>query len=122
MTKTDLDKHVKILGWLHLVMSCLFLIIGVIVAAVIIFGGVLSNDAEVLGVFTVIAIFIGGLMLVLGLPGIAAGYGLLKRKNWGRILAIIVGLLNITNFPFGTALGAYTAYILLQDSAPAYFE
>lgn len=122
MTKADLDTHVKILGWLHLVMSCLFLVIGVIVTAVMIFGGILSNDAEALGIITVVALFVGGLMLVLGLPGIAAGFGLLKRKNWGRILAIIVGLLNITNFPIGTALGVYTAYVLLQNSAPAYFE
>jgi hypothetical protein len=71
---------------------------------------------------TVVAVFVGGLLLVLGLPGIAAGFGLLKRKNWGRILAIIVGLLSIANFPLGTALGVYTAYILLQDTAPAYFE
>jgi hypothetical protein len=122
MTKTDLDKHVKILGWLHLVMSCFFLLVGVVVVAFLLFGGILSNDPEALGIMTVVAVFVGGLLLVLGLPGIAAGFGLLKRKNWGRILAIIVGLLSIANFPLGTALGVYTTYILLQDTAPAYFE
>jgi hypothetical protein len=122
MNKADMAKHVKILGWLHIVMSSLFLLIGIVFSAFMIFGGVLSNDAEALTVFTIMAVFIGGLMAVLGLPGIAAGVGLLKRKNWGRILAIIVGLLQITNIPIGTAFGAYTAYVLLQDSAPAYFE
>ncbi len=122
MNKTDMDKHVKILGWVHLVMNALFLLIGLGVSAFMIFGGLLSGDAEAAGIMTIIAIFVGGLLTVIGLPGIAAGIGLLKRKNWGRILAIIVGLLNITNIPVGTAVGAYTAYVLLQDTAPAYFE
>lgn len=122
MNKEDLGKHVRILGWLHIVMSVFFMVIGLAVSAFLLFGGILSNDAEALTIISVVAVFVGGLMVVLGLPGIAAGVGLLKRKNWGRILAIIVGLLQLTNFPIGTAFGAYTAYILFQDSAPAYFE
>jgi hypothetical protein len=123
MNKEDMAKHVKILGWLHIVMGILFLIVGLIVSAFLIFGGVLSNDYDALTAFTIMAVFIGGLLTIIGLPGIIAGIGLLKRKNWGRILAIIVGLLNITNIPVGTAIGAYTAYILLmQETAPAFFE
>jgi hypothetical protein len=122
MTKADLAKHVKILGWVHIVMSSLFLLVGIGLSVFLIFGGLLAGDAEAFGIITIVAIFVGGLLLVLGLPGIAAGVGLLKRKNWGRILALIVGLLGITNIPVGTAVGAYTAYVLLQDTAPAYFE
>jgi hypothetical protein len=122
MSKVDMAKHVKILGWIHIIVSCLYLLIGLGVAAFLIFGGVLSNDYGALGVMTVIALFVLGLLAVFSIPGIAAGIGLLKRKNWARILAIIVGLLNVTNIPVGTAIGVYTAYILLQDTAPAYFE
>jgi hypothetical protein len=122
MTKADLDNHVKILGWVHIVMSIVFLLVGVAVSALLIFGGILSNDTGALEGLTIAAICVGGLLTMLGLPGIAAGIGLLKRKKWGRILAIIVGLLNITNIPIGTAIGIYTAYILLNDSAAAYFE
>lgn len=123
MTKEDLDKHVKILGWVHIAMSALFLVIGLGVSAFLLFGGLLSGDAEAVGIITIVAVFIGGLLTVIGVPGILAGIGLLKRKKWGRILAIIVGLLGITNVPVGTAVGAYTAYVLLmQDNAPAYFD
>lgn len=122
MTKSDLDTHVRILGWVHIVMSSLFLLIGVGVSALMLFGGLFSGDAEAFGIVTIVAIFVGGLMLVIGLPGILAGIGLLKRKNWGRILAIIVGVLNITNIPVGTIIGIYTLYVLLQSSAGAYFE
>jgi hypothetical protein len=46
---------------------------------------------------------------------------LLRRKNWGRILAIIVGVLDLANFPIGTAIGIYSLWVLLQDGASAYF-
>ena len=47
-------------------------------------------------------------MALLGLPGLLAGYGLLTRKPWARILAIVVGILSLLNFPVGTAIGLYT--------------
>ena len=42
-----------------------------------------------------------------------AGWGLLERTQWGRILAIIVAILSLIKFPFGTALGVATLIILL---------
>lgn len=43
----------------------------------------------------------------------AAGWGLLQRTGWGRILAIIAAFLCLLKFPFGTALGIWTLVILL---------
>jgi len=97
--------------------------LGISISAFMVLGGLLSGDSEAAGILVIIAIFFGGLFTIIGIPGILAGVGLLKRKKWGRILAIIVGLLGITNVPIGTAVGAYTAYVLLmQDTAPAYFN
>ena len=62
--------------------------------------------------------------MVLGIQGMVAGYGLLRRKAWGRILAMVVGFLGflgLVNFPLGTAIGIYTFWVLLQDSAADYF-
>jgi hypothetical protein len=59
--------------------------------------------------------------MVLGIPGMVAGYGLLRRKAWGNILAMVVGFLGLVNFPLGTAIGIYTFWVLLQDSAADYF-
>jgi hypothetical protein len=60
-------------------------------------------------------------MVLLGFPGLLAGYGLLKRKPWARYLALILGVLELVNFPVGTAIGVYTLLILLQESATDYF-
>jgi hypothetical protein len=37
------------------------------------------------------------------------------------MLAIVVGILNLANVPLGTALGAYTLYVLLQEQADGLF-
>ncbi len=42
-----------------------------------------------------------------------AGWGLLERTQWGRIMAIVMAILSLIKFPFGTALGIATLVILL---------
>ncbi len=61
-------------------------------------------------------------MALLALPGLLAGIGLLRRRNWGRIVAIIVSFLNLLNVPIGTAIGAYSLWVLFQDAATEYFD
>ena len=122
MTQDQLDQHVKILGWLNVVFGVLYLLIGVCGGLLLLSVVPLSGDPEAIPVLTFVALILGGFMLIMALPGLAAGFGLLKRRNWGRILAIVVGALNIPNFPLGTAVGVYTLYVLLQDGAGDYFQ
>jgi len=44
---------------------------------------------------------------------LAAGWGLLERSQWGRIVAIVAAILSLIRFPFGTALGIWTLVVLL---------
>lgn len=44
---------------------------------------------------------------------VVAGWGLLQRTQWGRIVAIIAAVLTILKFPLGTALGIWTLVVLL---------
>ena len=44
---------------------------------------------------------------------IAAGWGLLERTQWGRIVAVIAAIFSILKFPIGTALGVWTLVVLL---------
>ena len=120
-TMKEIDQHVRILGWLNIGLSLFSLIIGVFVFLIVAGAGALSGDAEAFAITSLIATFVGGIMLVLSLPGFVAGYGLLKRKQWGRILALIIGILNLMNFPFGTAVGVYTIWVLLPQEASEYF-
>jgi hypothetical protein len=60
-----------------------------------------------------IARSIGGLLLVGAVIGIVAGWGLLERQPWARMLAIVLACFSLLDMPFGTALGIYTLVVLL---------
>ena len=63
---------------------------------------------------TILAVFVG---LFNGLLPLITGIGLLRRATWGRVLAIVVGILALLNFPFGTVLGVFTLYYMLRAGA-----
>jgi hypothetical protein len=45
------------------------------------------------------------------------GYGLLQRRPWGRTIAIVAAILALLKFPFGTALGIYTLWVLAPSTS-----
>jgi hypothetical protein len=112
-------QHVKILGVLHIVFGAL----GVFAAMVVllVFGGISAlvgmsdrtSDvpAPILGV---IGGFVFILLLVLSLPGLVIGIGLVQFRPWARVAGIILSALDLFNVPFGTALGIYGLWVLLN--------
>jgi hypothetical protein len=124
-----MEQHVKVLGILNIVSG----VLGVIVAicALLLFGGIAmivgadgDSDAPMvmamLGSIGVIAFVI---VAVLSVPCIIAGYGLLHYRSWAPMLTIILSAINLTNFPFGTALGIYGLWVLLnKDTKPLFQE
>ncbi len=117
-----MEQHVKILGILHLVFS----VSGVLVAILIFFGavggGLLSGEAVGALVASSVGFVVALIIIMLFVPGLLAGYGLLKFKSWARVLAIVLGALNILNFPFGTALGVYTIWALTRPEVQRAFD
>ena len=106
----------------------LYIIFGVLglLAAVIAFvliggGTMMSGDPDAMIAGGTCATLIAALIAVLSIPNIIAGVGLQKRREWARILTIILSVINLFNFPIGTALGAYSLWALLNDQSRAYF-
>ncbi len=116
------EKHITILGVLYIVRGALILLLGLVAFVVLTGIGALSGDNTALGILGFIGTAAMTLMLVLSLPSIIAGIGLLKHHEWGRVMAIIVGCISLVDFPIGTALGVYTLIILLDDEAIAVFR
>jgi hypothetical protein len=52
----------------------------------------------------------------------AAGWGLQERAPWGRIVAIIAGVLSLIRIPFGTAIGIWTLVVLLGYKNSTFYE
>ncbi len=62
------------------------------------------------------------IILIKGAAGIIAGIGLLQRAGWSRILAVVVGCISLLSFPFGTAIGVYSLWVLLGPASEAEFR
>jgi hypothetical protein len=58
-----------------------------------------------------------GIGVIFGFAGIVTGWGLLERQLWARPLALILGILSLLHFPFGTVLGIYTLWVLMPQQS-----
>ena len=125
LNENEIGLHITIIGWLNIVLNAMLL--GVGLCGCLLLSGIGTFAAADSGEPVALAILgvIGGVALlffaVLTLPGMLAGIGLLRRQKWGQILGLVVGMLSLFNFPIGTAIGAYTLFVLLQDAATDYF-
>ena len=121
LNQQQLQQHITVLGWLHIIGNFLFLLIGCFVFLLLSTIGAVSGDQQAVVILSMVGTFVAILLTTLGLPGIVAGFGLLGHKPWARYLAIVVGILSLFNFPIGTLVGGYTLWVLFQEHAPAYF-
>jgi hypothetical protein len=121
LNQRQLQLHVPVVGWLLIVGHAIFLLVGVFVFVLLTGVGFASGEREAMTILTTVGTAVGLLLVVLGIPGLVAGAGLLARKSWARILAIVVGILGLVNFPIGTVIGVYALFVLMQDAATEYF-
>jgi hypothetical protein len=117
-----MDSHVKVLGILYIAAGAILLLIGAGAFFIIAGAGVISGDADAMAVTGLVGTFIAGFFILLSIPSVITGAGLLSRKAWARVLALVLGALQLFNFPFGTALGIYTFWVLLNDQTVPVFE
>jgi hypothetical protein len=111
-----ISGHVRLLGILWLATSAIHLLPGFFLSAL--FGGHHSPFPPDVPFF--VRDFmraVGGAFLISGILGLIAGWGLLERRPWARMLAIVLGCFQLVNLPFGTALGIYTLWTLLPAAA-----
>jgi phage shock protein PspC (stress-responsive transcriptional regulator) len=117
----NMEKHVQFLGGLYIIFNSLTLVVAIIVSALVAGGGFISGDETVIAITGIVASALAIFLLVISAPGIICGFGLLKHRPWARVLALIIGVINLINIPFGTALGIYTLWVLMnEDSQPLF--
>ncbi len=107
-----MEKHVRILGWLQVILGVFDLLVGLAAFGSLSGIGILSGDLQAFVGLSLIGGFAGTTMLFLALPNLICGIGLLR--NWGGwviVLAVILGVFNVMNFPIGTAIALYTFWI-----------
>ena len=123
-----MDKHVNITGIGWIVFGAMGLIAGIIVAMALLGTGMIVGiaggieDSEVpIGILSIIGILVGGGLIIFSIPDMIAGIGLLKYKEWARILTLVLSIINLINIPFGTIIGGYSLWVLFnKDTIPLF--
>ena len=121
LDERQMQAHVPIVGWTLIISNALFLVLAAFLWVLLAGVGIASGDPQARAILPIVGTAVAIFFSLISVPGLVAGVGLLRRKSWGRILAIVVSILGLLNFPLGTLIGAYALWVLFQDSAPAYF-
>jgi hypothetical protein len=116
-----MHTHVKVVAVLYMVMGALNLLAAMLFGLGIGVAGMamsMSNDPDAVAALPIVGLAGGAFitfLLILGLPPIIVGIGLLRYREWARIAGIVIAALAIFHFPFGTAIGIYALWALLNS-------
>jgi hypothetical protein len=121
-------QHIAVLGHLHIIWGALGILLGI--SVLLLAGGAVAIAAagsaerpDIAAAFTAFALTAVSIVLLIG-GGVSAwaGAGLRRHRPAARITALGLALLNLFLLPFGTALGIYAFWVLLNHEARGYFE
>jgi hypothetical protein len=117
-----ITSRVGVVAGIQLAIGALGLLLGALGFVALSGVGWVSQDPSVQtwmsGLGGVVASFFG----LLSIPTLAAGFGLLRRRPWARVLGMVLGAIELFQVPVGTVLGGYSLFVLSQKSTRDYFE
>jgi hypothetical protein len=108
-------NHVTAVGIVRIGLSILGFAFAAMIAVVLVGVGVgvwYDGSEEVLPILSAIALSVMIAAVTFATPGIVAGIGVLRHKNWARYLAIAMSVLDLLAPPLGTALAIYSIWVL----------
>jgi hypothetical protein len=127
-----MERHIKLLGVLNIVWGAIGALTGlfllILLGGAFGFVGTVLHETEttiawplIAGIGGVVAGAITIFLLIISVPSIVAGIGLLNFRPWARIVGIVISALHLFNIPFGTALGIYGLWVLISRESESYF-
>jgi hypothetical protein len=108
--------HLDLLGRLHLVWGG-FGLLGGLSLLILAAGAALAPAGGRMRLGAIIIAAVALLPLAGGALSVWTGRALARRDPRGRLGALALGLPNLFLLPFGTALGIYSYWVLLNDHA-----
>ena len=122
-----MDTHVKVLGVLQIALGAMSLV-GAALLTLVFVGGFsavsVSSDPDAaiaLPFIGITGVALVGLLLLLSLPGIITGIGLLRLRPWARVAGIVLSILGLMALPFGTVVGVYGLWVLFSKDSERLF-
>jgi hypothetical protein len=117
-----MEKHINVVAALQIGLSILGILGGIFIFIILHITGDLVNDEQARLILSIIAKVLSLFIIICCLPGLIAGISLFKRKEWARILTLIVSVIELINFPLGTAIGIYSIWALVQPEIVEQFK
>ncbi|MFV0269490.1 MAG: hypothetical protein ACK5HT_20395 [Draconibacterium sp.] len=117
-----MEKHVNLLAALQIGLRLLGLVVAGVLFALLHFIGDFTGEHEAQVVLSIIANVMIVFATLLSLPGIIAGIGLFRKKEWARILTMILSVFDLVSFPVGTAIGIYSIWVLSNPETVELFK
>jgi hypothetical protein len=121
-----MESHIKAVGLLHVILGSLGILGGVI--AMVVFGALAgfvqfsdssNNSAVAVPVLGAIGTMIFVVVVLISIPGLIGGIGLMRMAPWSRIFMIVISALDLLHVPLGTALGIYGLWVLTKPETEA---
>jgi len=123
-----MKAHVDFVGILFIVWGLLTTLVGVstlalgigavaLIASAARGGGSDLAAGVTAAAFTALAI----IAIVWGAAHVVVGVPLRRHRPWARLVALMLGAVDLLLLPYGTALGVYAIWILLDEEAKKLF-
>ena len=87
-------RHVPLVGWAFVAASLLYVPLALLIFALLAALGFATADPRNSALMGFFVAYVGFFLLLLFVPGLIAGYGLLKRRRWARRLGIVASALS----------------------------
>lgn len=116
------DQHLKVVAAIHIGLGVLGLLGAGLIFFLFLGAGMASGEAEALFTSGTLGTLVAAFLVFTALPGLIGGVGVLKEKNWARILLLIVSAFLVFHVPLGTLAAIYTFWTLLRAEAADRFS
>ena len=118
-----MTRHADFLGLLYLAWGAIFALVGLACFALFFGALVIARETGPVtggpnlaaGLTAVTLVTLAALALLWGVMHMWLGAALRRYRHWARLMALGLGVINLVLFPFGTALGAYACWVLLNE-------
>ncbi len=117
-----MNTRVDLLGILFVVWGLLTTLVGVstlalAVGAVALLASASRGGGQMAAGFTAVLFTLLALIaIVWGVAHVVVGVPLRRHRSWARIMALMLGSVDLLLLPYGTALGAFALWTLLSES------
>jgi hypothetical protein len=119
--------HVDFVGVLFIVWGVLTALVGLSTLALGVGAASLATSANgagghvAAGLTAAAFITLAIIAIAWGVGHVLIGVPLRRHRHWARLVALMVGSIDLLLLPYGTALGCYALWVLLNERGKALF-